>query len=151
MHAIVIASMSGTVTWVDAAIGIGIAGVLALLLALRTHRQRQAHEAWVANAARTEGTVVSVRESGDVDTVSEYTPLIAYRVGGQEYTIEGRPSHRRNLEVGARVPLAYEPSHPGSARVAPIEKVSSFTRVMGIVMLVFLALFITVVSAVIRS
>jgi hypothetical protein len=151
MHAIVLASMSGTVTLVDAAIGILIASALALLLAIRTRRQRQAHETWVARAARTEGTVLSVRETGDVDTVSEYTPLIAYRVGSQEYTIEGQPSHRRNVDVGSRVSLAYEPQHPGSARVATIEKASIFTRVMGIVMLVFLALFATVVSALIRS
>ncbi len=60
MHTVVLATMSGTVTFVDAALGLAIASVLAMLISINTRCRRDAHAAWVANAALTEGTVVSV-------------------------------------------------------------------------------------------
>jgi hypothetical protein len=151
MHTLVLAPMSGTLTFVDAAIGVAIAGVLAMLVAMGRRRRREAHEAWVANAALTEGTVVQVRESGDVDTVTEYMPVVAYRVDGQEYSIDGKSSTVCHYEVGARVTVAYEPRRPSSARIARLEETTGYERKMGLAVLVFVAVVATVVSALVRS
>src|SRR5688572_24023846 len=112
MHTAVFAMTSGTVTFVDIALGLAVAAALAMLSSIATRRRREAHEAWVANAAQTEGKVVRIRESGDVDTITEYTPVIVYHVDGQELSIDGKPSNERKFEVGAPVIVAYEPRLP---------------------------------------
>jgi hypothetical protein len=143
--------MSGTLTFVDAALGLAVAAALAILTSIVLRRQREAHEQWVADATLTEGTVVSVRENGDAETMTEYTPVIVYAVDGQEFTIEGKPSHQRRFEVGARVTVAYKPRLPSSARVAAKDEITTYGRTIRLVMFVLVALVATIVSALVRS
>jgi hypothetical protein len=148
MHTLVLAMASGTLTFVDAALGIAIAAALAMLTSIAMRRR---HETWVANAALTEGKVVRVRESGDVDTVTEYTPVIVYHVDGHEFSIDGKRSTERKFEVGARVTVAYEPRLPASARVATIHEPTTHDRIMRLFMFALVALIVTVASALLRT
>ena len=68
---------------------------------------------------RTQGTVVSITKelhSDDDGSRYMYAPVVRFRAGGEDATFQdaiwtGGPSH----EVGARVPLRYDPDDPSQA------------------------------------
>ncbi len=83
--------------------------------------------------------------------MTDYTPVIVYRVNDQDFSIDGQPSQERKFEVGARVTVAYEPRLPSSASVAATDDTTSVDRWMGLVLFFVAALIATIVSAVVRN
>ncbi len=65
---------------------------------------------------RTTGTVIDVEDHINDEGNVQYTPIYAYEVDGQEFTLRASVSSSRQPSIGSEVEIGYDPADPNRAQ-----------------------------------
>lgn len=121
----------------------GLVGVLligaAIVLVATTTR-------FLANAERTEGTVIEVNAKTSISRDADrrrrertfWYPTVEFTAGGGDtFSFEGTGANPPAYQVGDRVPVAYDPDNPSDARIASFGSAYLLPMILGGLGIVF--------------
>jgi hypothetical protein len=117
-------------------------GAIFLVVGLLAFTDAQVDESWT----RIQGKVIDINRHRDSDGDTMYTPVYEYTVGNKSYEIKSNFSSSIRPTIGATHEIAYDPSEPSKAKVAPdggsTAFILGFPSVGAIIILVDIIVFI---------